>query len=243
MLSWPCSTVLLPSMDSQRGCCAFSGTDHAELFQENLRQQPSTWPWRSRRVVYQLNSEGYRAPEWSQCQWERSLVLMGCSWAFGVGVDEDQTIAHYLSAQQGRPVINVSQGGTSIRWTCDQLTVMLARGLRPGAVAVIWTETTRWPWYGTEGPDQARLSQALKTAHAMDEQHASMRAVLDITAFRQTCQLMAVPLAEATWNTHTAELATVTLLPNTDRARDCQHPGPASNRWAAKLLGDLLAGG
>lgn len=233
-------TLLLPALNEARGLVQFLGTDTESLWRQNRRNQSPQWPWHTQPVDYRLNSEGYRAPEWKDCNWSESLVLFGCSWAFGIGVGEDQTLAHYLSGLRSQPVINVSQGGSSIRWSCDQLALMLSRGLRPGAVAVVWTETTRWPWYGSLGPDQPRLSRDLYQAHAQDELHSDNRARLDIWGFRQMLALANVPLAEATWSLHTAEVMSVTLLPIEDHARDCQHPGPQSNYTAAKIISDLF---
>lgn len=231
---------LLPALSGERGVVAFHSTDSAELFQRNLVSQPQTWPWRHLSVEYRLNSEGYRAPAWPLCDFSSSVWLLGCSWAFGVGVSEDQTVAHCLSERLDRPVINVSQGGSSIRWSCDQFTVMLAQGLRPRAVAVIWTDVCRWPWYGSLGPDQARMSHELWLAHSQDQAYADRRSLLDVMALRQQCEFLRVPLMEASWNPHTCTVLSVSQLPDLDRARDLAHPGPQSHRAAAEILTELL---
>jgi hypothetical protein len=230
----------LPAANTDRGTVLFSGTDSAVLFQHNLRSQGPEWPWRSRPVEYHLNSLGYRAPEFDSVSWSDCVVLLGCSWAFGVGVSEDHTLSHYLSRELGCPVINLSQGGTSIRWSVDQLTLLLAAGHRPHSVVSVWTETTRWPYYGSPGSDHDVRSQALFTAHAVDEQHSDARAWLDVTSVRVMCLALGIPLVEATWSSHTADVLAVTQLQSLDWARDGSHPGPQSHRAAAKILSLLF---
>lgn len=233
-------TLALPALNSARGACEFLGTDSEELFQLNSQRRGPGWPWHTQRVVYHLNSEGYRAPEWSLCDWSKGWVLFGCSWAFGIGVSEDQTLGHYLSDQLRQPVINVSQGGSSIRWTCDQLTQLLRQGCEITRICVVWTEVSRWPFWGGAGPDQPWLSQNLYRAHAADPQHCDTRALLDVWEFREQCRGRGIQLVECSWNQHTSLLLGVTLLPRGDLARDGQHPGPSTHRASARIIQALL---
>jgi hypothetical protein len=40
-----------------------------------------------RKVTYTTNSDHYRCPEWDQIDWNSSILILGCSVVFGVGVD------------------------------------------------------------------------------------------------------------------------------------------------------------
>lgn len=231
---------LQPAPHQDRGTVLFHGTDSAVLYQRNLSTQPVSWPWRDSPVQYTLNSQGYRSSLDSAADWSQVLVLLGCSWAFGVGVTDTAVVAHQLSQQLSRPVFNASQGGTSIRWSCDQFTLMLSQGIRPWAVAAIWTDVARWSWLGSPGPQQPLLAARACTAHLEDPQHAAQRSLYDVMALRQQCELMGRPLAEATWNSHTAAVLSVSPLPDLDRARDLSHPGPLSHSTAATLLTQLI---
>lgn len=240
MIEFETLTLLPPEEAWQPGPTAFRGSDTERLYRHSVKTQPPEWPWRDRPVHYTMNSLGYRGPEFTPDLLNSSTWLLGCSWAYGVGVDDRETIGHYLSEILGHPVANLSQGGTSIGWTCDQLTMLLRQGLRPLNIAVIWTEPTRVAWWGSQGPDQPRLKHQLSRAHSEDELHSDHRAWLDIQCFRQRAQLMGVSLAEVTWNLRVQAITSVTGLLQIDTARDLQHPGPNSNKEAAKILAQLL---
>ena len=49
----------------------------------------------------QLNSDGYRAPEWQDVNWGESILLFGTSQTFGVGCDFEHTVGHILEQQLG----------------------------------------------------------------------------------------------------------------------------------------------
>lgn len=231
---------LLPAPHEDRGLCPWHSMDSARAYQQNLRQQAPSWPWRSQSVEYRLNSQGYRCPEFSEVTWPDTVVLLGCSHAFGVGVSEHQTVSAYLQELLARPVANLSQGGMSIRWCCDQLTVLLTQSVRPWAVAVLWTETTRWPWYGSPGPDQPQDQRAAVLAHQRDRAHSDQRSRLDRWGLEVQCRLMGRPLAEASYWQYTAELFDCDIVGLQDRARDCEHPGPRSHQHAARILASQL---
>ena len=190
--------------------------------------------------LYRINSQGYRSAEFTAPAFD-SVWLFGCSYAFGWALAEQHTISHQLSVMLGEPVVNLAQGGSSIRYQCDQLSLLLTQGLRPSRVCVVWPDTARWPWYGSLGADQPRLSQDLYLAHTACDQYMSRRAELDITQFRLMCKLIGAPLAELSWSPSVQQCiagprgfegAVDWSFPQFDLADDQQHPGPLSNRLA-----------
>ena len=46
------------------------------------------WKYATKRIEYHVNSDGYRTKEWSDVHWKNSIVLLGCSYVYGVGVAE-----------------------------------------------------------------------------------------------------------------------------------------------------------
>lgn len=194
--------------------------------------------------VYQLNSLGYRCPEFTRDMFD-STWLLGCSYAFGWAVSEQDTVSYHLADILGEPVLNLAQGGSSIRYQVDQLSLLLSQGLRPRRVAVIWPDPSRVVWLGSLGPDQPRLKHQLWLAHSEDEEYVRARARLDIQQFRVLCELLAVPTAELTWS-----LATQAVIsgpkgfedvvswsyPELDKGWDSEHPGPKSHRIAAEEI-------
>jgi hypothetical protein len=90
----------------------FSYDDQA-TYEANLKTQPADWEWRTRRVRYTVNSQHYRCPEWSDIDWSNSILMLGCSMVFGLGLDDDQTVTASLSRKLGMPVINLGVPGSS----------------------------------------------------------------------------------------------------------------------------------
>jgi hypothetical protein len=193
---------------------------------------------------YQLNSLGYRCAEFTRDVFD-STWLFGCSYAFGWAVSEEHTVGYQLSMLLEEPVLNLGQGGTSIRYQVDQFSLLLSQGLRPRRVAVIWPDPSRCTWIGSQGHDQPRLSQQLRLAHAEDEVYVNTRAHLDIQQFRLLTELLAVPTAELTWSSATQQLTlgpkgfedpVSWAYPELDLGWDSQHPGPTSHRIAAEEI-------
>jgi len=192
------------------------------------------------RKLYRLNSQGYRAPEFTPEVFDSTWVF-GCSFAFGWALAEQYTLSHYLSDTLGEPVLNLAQGGSSIRYQVDQFALLLSQGLRPRRVAVVWPDPQRWPWVGTLGPNQPQLSRQLFWAHAADEEYTQERARRDIREFQVMADLIAVPRAELSWSEATRRVMGDDYdlsYPQIDTASDGQHPGPHSNQRCAGLFQD-----
>jgi hypothetical protein len=186
-------------------------------------------------INYHLNSQRYRNREFDSVAWLHSIWLFGCSVAMGIGVDTALTVAALLQQEVHGEVVNMAQGGTSIRYQVDQLHTMLAQGLRPRAVAVIWPDTQRWPWVGAAS--ETRQQQQLFLAHTASDSYMQRRAALDIQDLRVVCELLAVPLAELTWSEATASAADVQFMDfQQNFSRDQQHPGPAYHRRCSAAI-------
>lgn len=226
----------LPATHDQRDCCEWIHTDSELRFQQNLQRRGQSWPWARSRFQYQINSQGYRAPEFTDSVLQNSVWLLGCSWAFSVGVPEHQSLAHQLSELIGQPVINLSQGGVSVAWICDQFTLALDQGLRPGKVAIVWPEYSRWQFWGEGGPDQPRFNQDLGRAHQQDDLHCRRRAQLDHLTVVQRLEYLGVPLSECSWSQATALAMEIPETPFRDWARDHQHTGPHGLNKTARIL-------
>lgn len=214
----------LPALDGHPGVQYALGTD---------RQHPG-----DTSIEYALNTDRYRCGEWDQLDWREGTWLFGDSFAIGIGVAYQHSIAGYLEATTGYDVINLSQGGSSIRYQVDQLHMMLAQGLRPARVAVIWPDAQRWPWVGEPCLRQPELQAQMYSAHTASDNYMRARARLDIQDFRNVTELLRVPCAELTWSD---DVQTSVPHPKSceswhqwtyctlDLARDQQHPGARSH--------------
>lgn len=116
----------------------FYGTDFKELFEYNLKKQPSDWRWRDRKVYYTINSQGYRCPEFKDINWTESIVMFGCSYVFAPGVDDSETMPSLLSQRLGRPVVNLGAGSTDDLFQFANTNIIYEEGIRPYAVIYLW---------------------------------------------------------------------------------------------------------
>lgn len=116
----------------------FYGTDTRELFEHNLKRKPADWPWRTKKVYYTINSQGYRCPEFDQIDWANSVLLFGCSYVFAPGVDDSETMSAILTKELGRPVINLGQGATDDLFQFINSNILYKAGVRPYAVVYLW---------------------------------------------------------------------------------------------------------
>jgi hypothetical protein len=223
----------LPALDGRPGVQYVLGTDR-------LRVKPT-----DTSIEYSLNRDRYRCKEWEDIQWASATWLFGCSFALGIGVDTKHSIAGYLEASLGWDVVNLAQGGSSIRYQVDQLHTMLAQGLRPRRVAVIWPDPQRWPWVGDPLGEQTRLQAQMFAAHTASDSYMRARAALDIQDFRNVMALLSVPCAELTWSRETrAAIAPPRACHGVDAwtyqtldlGRDQEHPGARSHSHAHKQI-------
>lgn len=124
--------------------------DTEDRFNTNLQLQPADWHYRTKEVIYNVNSGGYRCPEWHEIDWKNSIVLFGCSETFGTGLAEDETIAAALENLTGVKVINMGKNGTSMMFALANN--MILRNHFPTPLAVInhWTESSRETYFGID---------------------------------------------------------------------------------------------
>lgn len=218
------------------------GTDKEELFQKNLKEQPMDWEWRDIQVSYTLNSQGYRCPEWSDCNWSDSVLIFGCSYVFGEGISDDHTVAFKLSKLLQTPVINLGACGSSpmFQW-CNSIRVC-ENNINPKLVIYIWPGKTRslefisdvcvnhsglWEFKGNIGYYWS------KSIH-----HGSV--VLDYFS-KSVSSMWECPVLEYTIDQQNDGM---TSLPVLDQARDLNngisHPGRKSNtKWAEIIYNNI----
>lgn len=121
----------------------FQGSDTKSTFDENLKTQPDDWYYRTNKIKYTLNSEGYRTREFCDIDWENSIVMFGCSFIFGTGVDDTHTIPYFLEKNLGIPVVNMGIGGSSIQLDYHNSIMMEKKYPSPKAIIYVWTSLTR----------------------------------------------------------------------------------------------------
>lgn len=118
-------------------------TDSQDLYVKNLSTQPRDWLYRQQSVSYQFNSNGYRAPEWNLIDWTQSHLIMGCSHAMGVGIDQQHTLAAEIPY-----AVNLAQPGVSIYHIQYNTLRLIDQGIRPRSVQILIPDLHRSTYWG-----------------------------------------------------------------------------------------------
>lgn len=124
--------------------------DSEELFLENLKIQPENWKYRTKNIKYTINSYGYRTKEFDEIDWKNSIVIIGCSTVFGVGVSDEDTLSYQLSKLFNRDVINLGVVGGSNQFMLDLSLALKNKYGIPYGIIFMWTSTSRFPYYSFE---------------------------------------------------------------------------------------------
>lgn len=222
----------------------FCGTDTRQLFEQSLKTQPMSWRYRTKEVRYRVNSSLYRAPEWSDIDWQQSVVILGCSTVLGVGLAEDETISSRLSIQLGRPVINLGVGGTGPIFAMQNSVLLNKNFPTPWAVINLWSDPYRINEFNTRGT----ITHFTATSSHMIGSFE--RAWGESENNPETHSYFAIKAAEAIWTPKTRYLSysfwepieenTTHIICANDYARDLGHPGVQTAEQVAKILAKAL---
>lgn len=220
--------------------------DSEDLFHQLIKFQPDDWHYRTKEVLYHVNSSGYRTYEWNKINWQESIVLFGCSCVYGVGLAEDETIAYHLEQLLGRPVINLgfsSGSGDVVLHNC--ITVLENYGI-PWGVSILWPPSNRFKYFTSTNPlhlgpwslSSSRQAANLWKCMTEDETNDAMRCFHHNKLARQlwkSTRYCSLSFFEAA--AHYTRSDDFIPYENSPLARDMLHPG----RFAAKDAATKIA--
>lgn len=121
----------------------FWALDSPELYEKNLKLQPENWIYRNKTLTYTTNKSGYRAPEWSDIDWTNSILVLGCSYVFGDGVDDKETIPYYIEQYTKIPTINLGHGAAGQLLLLHNSIIIKENFGIPKAIVFIWPNQSR----------------------------------------------------------------------------------------------------
>jgi hypothetical protein len=119
--------------------------DSQATFKKNMETQPKDWKYLNQPVFYKLNKWWFRCKDFSSYDWDNSILIVGETNLFGVGLDESDTFAAQLEAKIGVPCINLSGVGYSNAMIAENLSLIL-NDVKPRAVVVGWSPFDRWAY-------------------------------------------------------------------------------------------------
>ncbi|MCY0987332.1 hypothetical protein OV203_09380 [Nannocystis sp. ILAH1] len=129
--------------------CAFRARDegafpHVNFYVEDpqlgVRLQPGASMrfklGRNPRTTIHVNASGYRGADWPEPPQSREIVVVGDSQVFGLGVEDEETLADRLAERTGRPVIGAGVPTYGPREYLEVARELLVRR-RPETVVVV----------------------------------------------------------------------------------------------------------
>lgn len=223
--------------------------DTKEQYEINAVNPEFRLLWPEDSVTYTTNKFHYRCAEWADVDWSSSVLVLGCSFTFGVGLDDSQTITHQLSKLIDMPVVNLGQGGASWTFIWVNTIRLLAAGIKPKAVIYIWPNTNRYCRLFKDsrarsyGPWNIDIEDnGLGREYALAELHAQLLSGDLLTSIRALWTCPQLHYYYSPYDRQLTQWAVRPLKPMVDKARDQVHPGViTTGLWANQLAKDLTA--
>ena len=73
------------------------------------------WRYHNYELIYNHNDYGYRGvTNFKDLDWSKTVAIYGCSYVYCQGVNEHETISHYLQTRLNAPVVNIGVPGSGI---------------------------------------------------------------------------------------------------------------------------------
>lgn len=227
----------------------FEGTDcldSKQCYESILSNAAPDWHYRLNPITYTVNSQRYRCDDFSKIDWNNSIVIFGCSFVFGVGVDDADTLSNKLSNQLGLNVINLGVNGASQHFNLYNMILLKNHNITPKAFIHVWPESRRTleidsnDTVATGGPwNNYRLPKEVPYEKVFYSHRTHIHA-FSFNIMNANLLANSTPIIHASFHVDNVKLQPkelgVTLLPTVDKARDNRHPGIASYESAADIL-------
>ena len=216
----------------------FADCDSPELYFMNLKTQPKDWHYRSKKIIYNVNSNGYRTKEWKDIDWKESIVIFGCSNTIGIGLAEDETISSQLERLCNRPVINMGVPASSIEFSFQNSVILSEYYPTPYAVVQLWTTIDRCTYFTKDSAERCGIwtpEISHYRSFVQNEYHSLMHSkfisIASRNLWKDKCKYY-----DATFFDRTSHYLECDYIKINDRARDLLHPGRNNAKDMALLI-------
>lgn len=231
----------------------WSGYDDKIKYNENLKKQPQDWYYRKNSLSYTLNSFGYRTKQFDEIDWENSILIFGCSFISGVGVDDEHTISAFLEKELGIQVVNLGVGGSSNQFHIYNSILLSSYYPTPKAVIYSWSGLDRYPFYFKDKLEHR--------GHWKDNKNQIKKNIMNSV----TNNVMSMNIFKSIWENKTTFIEfivnqnkmfdfiedinssenryfidTFKFMEKDNFARDLSHYGTGHNSYIAKQLSNIL---
>jgi len=232
----------------------FVGLDSKEVYAKNLQSADPDWIYRDNPIQYEVNSNNYRCPEFSDIDWNNSVLIFGCSHVFGTGLHTQDTVSEQLENQLGSPVVNLGVPASSMYFSFLNQVILKKNKIKPKAVINIWTSVERYslfkedkneplplgPWIFNNEVFESNNESAIDfytqwTNHYNNILHYGIMLSDTVNIFWND-----IPHIECTFFSNTAESLGIKLIDQIDYGRDFYHPGKNTINMLAEFLANNI---
>lgn len=222
----------------------FCGRDSIKDYTQNVKEQNKEWIYNHKKISYTINSYGYRTKEFKEIDWKNSVVIFGCSFVFGEGVNDNETISSYLEDILQCPVVNMGVGGSSNQLIFHNSIAILEKFSPPKRIIFCWTSLLRYLRYNTF--NDVELMGEWSYLDNDEQYDKSYNSIMNSFLHAKSTIKMwenKSNISNFSFFLQTSKLLNSTLIPpelNVDTSRDLVHPGPISNLNIAKFISKNL---
>lgn len=219
---------------------------------EHMLVWHDTLPGDSNPLTYDINSHGFRTKELDSFD-SNSIMLLGCSMTFGIGVHEETTFAHHLSKYLDDPIINLGYPGGSLdsmyriysywqpRIKSKNTIILIPPGCRFESAA---NDKGRF-WYkwgihrilAMKAEGKLTKESAIMTSHFFEERQVAVNMQRNLNAIKNIARETNSSLY--IFDNEDREIASNLKLRidvGIDVGRDNSHPGPVWHEKTAKIM-------
>ena len=208
-------------------------TDSKELYDKNLinnYNKLKQFDWINKRIEYKFNSLGFRSDEFV----ESSIMFLGCSFTFGVGIPLEETWTNIVSKHVNLPAINLGQAGGSPD-TAFRLALGYVEKFKPNIIVYLQPPSTRLELVSANNihflfPNNSQHNPFYKEWIKFDDLNATLNAEKNKLAIEQLASKANSKFLHFNYDD----------FPQLDFARDLIHWGTASHSAFADKVLNLL---
>lgn len=235
-------------------------SDSEENWKKNRKHLGKEWHYYDTPVQYTRNSSGFRTYEWNDIDWKNSIVILGCSCTFGVGVDDKDTLSAQLEKLSGKQVINLGIPGASNQYITYCLTQIYKKFDLPTHIICNYTTVDRGMYFHEtdiyhNGPWSQHTKDRIPTHNAslyrvrskdlyFNNFYNPTNAMMQTHLYAETNNALCKDrskLLEVSFFSDAAHAARVDMTVEIDgNARDLLHPGRHSFKQMAEWINEQL---
>ena len=193
---------------------------------------------------YTCNELGYRGKTW-RSDWRNTILVLGCSQTFGLGLNDQDTWPYKLEQLQNKQVINMGINGNSPTHIFKQM-VDIRKRIRPMAVVVCWPDTMRYyEWHTGENHSPAwdrtkAKDSGLEEYMVRETEYIETQNLYLIDAARYMW-VNICPYVELTWSKTLNYATDIEHIHQIDVSEDTEHWGSKTCDKAAEYVNEQIS--